>query len=535
MKKKLHYFVISLLISILFLPFSIVSAELSQARKFSASGLRLLPNGAQDPEERDLAQLTNDVSALSLRDFQERVTEEVFQQAYLKASNSQADDQFGYSMAVSGNTLVVGAPREDSDADVVNGDQKNNQAGNAGAAYVFVRSGDEWAFQAYLKASNSNKVDNFGYSVAISGDTIVVGAPYEDSAATIVNGNQDDNSLESAGAAYVFVREGETWTPQAYLKPLNTGWHDCFGQAVDISGDTIVVGAYEEDGASEDSEYDEGAAYVFVRDDISWSQQDYLKASNPGEADLFGYSVAISGDSIVVGAPYEVDEGVHYGGAAYVFVRDGTAWSEQDQIIASNGDSADFFGISVDISGTTVVVGAQGEESNASGVNGDEDNDAANFAGAAYVFAQDEGTWSQQAYLKASNAGEGDYFGNSVAVSGNTIVVGAYYEGSSATGIDGNQADNAALNSGASYVFSRENNVWSQKAYLKASNTGAGDQFGQSVDLSFYTLVVGADFEDSNATGIDGDGANDDAEDSGAGYVFEMEPECVLHLPLIVR
>ena len=152
------------------------------------------------------------------------------QQAYLKASNSEADDRFGETVTISGNTIVVGAPREDSDADGVNGDQDDNSAEDSGAAYVFVRSGITWSQQAYLKASNSEggefSGDLFGISVAISGDTIVVGARREDSDADGVNGDQDDNSAQGSGAAYVFVRSGSTWSQQAYLKASNSDRSD---------------------------------------------------------------------------------------------------------------------------------------------------------------------------------------------------------------------------------------------------------------------------------------------------------------------
>ena len=172
----------------------------------------------------------------------------------------------------------------------------NNSATNAGAAYVFVRSGTTWSQQAYLKASNTEAGDVFGYSVAVSGDTVVVGAPYEDSSATGVNGNQSDNSATS-GAAYVFVRNGTTWSQQAYLKASNTGAGDGFGGSVAVSGDTVVVGALMRTAArhrgerhTNESATAAGAAYVFVRSGTTWSQQAYLKASNTGRGlfRLFG-------------------------------------------------------------------------------------------------------------------------------------------------------------------------------------------------------------------------------------------------------
>ena len=165
------------------------------------------------------------------------------QQAYLKASNTGTGDLFGYSVAVSGDTVVVGAVQESSNATGVNGNQSDNSALNSGAAYVFVRSGTNWSQQAYLKASNTGAGDTFGCSVAVSGDTVVVGAPNEDSNATGVNGNQSNNSATDSGAAYVFVRSGTNWTQQAYLKASNTGTDDNFGVSAAVSGDTVVVGA----------------------------------------------------------------------------------------------------------------------------------------------------------------------------------------------------------------------------------------------------------------------------------------------------
>ena len=296
------------------------------------------------------------------------------QQAYFKASNSGGGDFFGNAVSVSSDTVVVGAPQEDSNATGVNGDQSNNSASGSGAAYVFVRSGTTWAQQAYLKASNTDASDFFGLPISIAGDTIVVGAPQEDSNATGVNGDQSNNSASGSGAAYVFVRSGTTWAQQAYLKASNTGANDSFGK-VSIVGDTIVVGSTGEDSGAtgvngdqnDNSAINSGAAYVFARSGTTWSQQAYLKASNP------------SGDPLGFG---------------------------------------DGFGSTVSVSGDTVVVGAPDEDSDSTGVNGDQNDDSFN-SGAVYVFMRSGATWSQQAYLKASNTDgldpflehSGDHFG----------------------------------------------------------------------------------------------------------------------------
>jgi regulation of enolase protein 1 (concanavalin A-like superfamily) len=461
----------------------------------------------------------------------------IVQQAYLKASNTGGGDLFGLSVAVSGNTVVVGAPREAGSGTGVNAPD-NNLAGGAGAAYVFVRSGTTWSQQAYLKASNTGAEDEFGWAVAISGDTIVVGARFEDGNGRGVD-PPDNNLVPEAGAAYVFVRSGTTWSQQAYLKASNTGLGadegDRFGSSVAISDDTVLIGAPSEDGSGtgvdpmdNDLLNRAGAAYVFVRSGTSWSQQAYLKASNTGVADQFGCSVAVHGDTVVVGAFDErgsgmginpPDDDAAFGaGAAYVFVRSGTTWSQQAYLKGSNTNGNDHFGandefgFSVAVSGDTVVVGARLE-----GVNVLNDS-LSRPSGAVYVFTRSGTTWSQQAHLQASNGGVRDDFGWSVAVDGNTLIVGAFSEDGSGAGVDPMHND-AASNAGAAYVFLRSGTTWSQQAYLKASNTDGHDHFGGSVAVSGDIVLVGAGDESGSGSGINP--VDDDfASSAGAAYIF---------------
>ena len=498
----------------------------------------------------------------------------IAQQAYLKAGNAEEDDLFGRSVAVSGDTIVVGAPFEDSSATGVTngpGGSADNSAVYAGAAYVFVRNGATWSQQAYLKAGNADASDNFGSSVAISGDTAIVGALFEASNATgVINGpgGSSDNSTSSAGAAYVFVRNGTNWSQQAYLKSGNTDANDYFGLSVSISGDTVVVGAYGEDsnqigvvngpgGSADNSTSGAGAAYVFVRSETNWSQQAYLKAGNSGAEDHFGQSVAISGDAVIVGAPGErsnatgvsngpggsTDNSAHEAGASYVFLRNGSIWSQQAYLKAGNTEAGDVFGTSVAISGDTAIVGAYGEDSNQIGVvngpGGSADN-SANWAGAAYVFMRSGSTWSQQAYLKAGNTGKDDLFGLSIAISGDTVVVGASLEDSPATGVGngpGGSDDDSSYYVGSAYIFRREGTTWSQQAFVKAGNSGEGDEFGSAVAISGDTVIVGALRERSNETGvINGPGGSTDnsATSAGAAYVFlvsEIPPPLLLLPP----
>jgi hypothetical protein len=371
------------------------------------------------------------------------------QQAYIKASNTDSGDNFGYSIALSGDTLAVGAPGEDSDARGINGDQKNNGLSNAGAAYVLVRSGATWTQQAYIKASNTDSGDNFGYSVALSGNTLAVGATGESSNATGINGDQNDTSAPNAGAVYVFTRSGATWTQQAYVKASNTNMDDNFGYSLALSGDTLAVGATGEASGA-------GAAYVFTRSNgppVSWAQQAYVKASNPDSGDKFGYSVVLSGDTLVVGAPGEagngsspLDNSASNAGAAYVFTRSNgppVSWAQQAYVKASSPapNSGDNFGWSVALLDDTLVVGVPGQNSN---------------TGAGYLFTRSNGpqvTWSQLAYFQASNPAVNASFGWSLALSDDMLAVGAPGEDSKATGIDGDQNDTSMVNAGAVYTF----------------------------------------------------------------------------------
>jgi len=274
------------------------------------------------------------------------------QMAYVKASNPREGAQFGFSIALSGdgNTLAVGSQMEESAATGINGNQDDHSAFGAGAVYVYVRRGNGWSQQAYIKASNTGQDDQFGFNVALSadGNTLAVSAPYEDSAATGINGNQADNSMLNSGAVYVFTRTGSTWSQQAYIKASNTGEADegdQFGYSIGLTadGNNLVVGAIGEDSAAtgvdgnqkDNAAQGAGAAYVFSRSGSTWSQQAYLKAANAGANFLFGYSVAFSGDgsTIAVGSfdeggssreingPY--DRRAAGTGAVYVFTRSG--------------------------------------------------------------------------------------------------------------------------------------------------------------------------------------------------------------------
>jgi hypothetical protein len=391
---------------------------------------------------------------------------------------------FGAAIALSadGTRLAVGAPGESSATTGVNGAPTGVSA-SSGAVFVFSRAAGTWTQSAFIKASNTGAGDNFGEALALSADgsTLAVGAPKENSAATGINGDQDDDTALDAGAVYVFTNPGSGWSQQAYVKPAVTYGGIEFGAALALSADghTLAVGGPDESssatGVGGDANpaplrADSGAAYVFSRAASTWSQTAFIKASNPGEEDLFGSAVALSGD------------------------------------------------------GTILAVGAWAEDSSAVGVGGNESLDDAEKAGAAYVFAQSAGTWSQQAYVKATNTTSQDYFGTSLALSGDgkLLAVGASDESSASKGLDGSQANSGAGQSGAVFLYTRTATTWAPTTYVKASNTDANDRFGVSVALSGdgYTLAAGASSEQSAASGINGDQNDNTLQNAGAAYVI---------------
>jgi hypothetical protein len=461
------------------------------------------------------------------------------QYAYGKASNTGVGDSFGGSVALSGDTLAVGAVGESSASQGIDGDQDDNSSEAAGAVYVFRRTGASWQQEAYLKASNAERGDQFGVSVALSGDTLAVGAWSESSASGGVNGDQDDDSAATSGAVYVFRRTGTSWQQEAYVKASNIDAGDTFGVSVALSGDTLAVGAPFEGSASQGVDGDEdddsaassGAVYVFRRTGTSWQQEAYVKASNSDANDEFGSSVALSGDTLAVGAYQEDsasegvggaqdDDSAADSGAVYVFRRTGATWQQEAYLKASNTDAGDQFGFSVALSGDALAVGAFAEDSASRGVDGAQDDDSASGSGAVYVFRHTGTTWQQEAYVKASNADAGDLFGFSVALAGGALAVGARGEYSASRGVDGDQDDDSAISSGAVYLFRRTGTTWQQQAYVKASNTGIGDELGDSVALSGDTLAAGAQREDSASDGVNSAQDDDSASQSGAVYIF---------------
>jgi len=502
---------------------------------------------------------------------------ELRQTAYLKASNPGTYDHFGeggsldghsgnsVSISADGSTLAVGAQHESSSARGTNGNEEDEAAYNAGAVYVFTRAGADWSQQAYVKPAVASSGAHFGNAVALSadGNTMAVAAFWDSSAATGVNGDPNDQSIPQAGAVYVFARNGGAWTQQAYLKASNTGEKgqgdvpgdgDQYGFSVALSGDgnTVAVGAMTEDSNSsavngnqaDNSAISAGAVYVYARTGTAWAQQAYIKAPTPAQftnGDLFGYSVSLNADgsTLAVGAYDEggssrqvngpIDGMRNGSGAVHVFTRTAGAWAHQAYLKVAQAEQGDSWGVAVALSddGHTLVTSSADEDCAAAGVNPpgcDADRTTNSSIGAAAVFVRNGTTWTQQALLKASNPDIEDSFGTRLALSGDgaTLAVGAQNEDSATQGINARQDDNSALEAGAVYLFTRNGNAWTQRAYIKASNNEAFDEFGGSlaVNRDGRMMVVGARGEDSSARGVNGNQADNTLDESGAIYVF---------------
>jgi Tol biopolymer transport system component len=358
----------------------------------------------------------------------------------ISAGDGLARDFFGTSVAISGDTAIVGADGVDVPPNFL-----------VGAAYVFVRIGGAWIEEQKLMAPDGADGDDFGWSVAISGGTAIVGAR-----------NDDVGTGFDQGSAYVFVRNGTIWTLQQKLTAADAANADSFGYSVAITGETAMVGAISDRIGTNNGQ---GSAYVFVRSGTMWSQQQQLTASDGAAQDHFGTSVAISGETAIVGAiGHNASQG-----SAYVFVRNGTMWIQQQQLTAADGAGLDAFGNSVGISGETAIVGSPQHNV---GANADQ--------GSAYIFVRNGTVWTQQQRLTAMDGLQNDFLGWSVAISGETVIVGA------------NQADVTAANQGAAYTFVRNGTTWTQLQKITAPDAAANDNFARAVGMSGETAIVGA-------------------------------------------
>lgn len=350
---------------------------------------------------------------------------------------------FGCSVSISGNYAIIGASGE------------NN--GN-GAAYIYYRTGSSWTQQAKLTAFDGSAFQRFGTSVSINGDYAVIGKP-------------NDNTY--TGSAYIYHRTGSIWTLQTKITPNDGNSFDEFGRSTSISGNYVVIGSANGVG---------GSAYIYLRNGSLWTQQAKIKANDEAANDNFGTSVSINGNYIVVGAPGDDIEGNVNQGSAYIYLWNSVSWTQQEKIMANNGNAEDIFGASVAIQGNNTIIGATGKDTN---------------TGAAYIYVRTGSTWMQQASIIANDGETQDEFGNSIAIDGDFAIVGASGHDSS---------------TGASYIYHRTGNNWTQQTKIKASDNDQTDLFGISVSISEEYTIIGAS---SNKVGVN--------PDQGSAYFIDKK------------
>lgn len=384
--------------------------------------------------------------------------ERALSQEKIVADDGQSFDRFGRAVAIDGDTALIGADRNDTNG------------ADAGAAYVFIRSGTGWVQQAKIVAKDGQSGDYFGRSVALDGDTALIGADDEDTGGT------------DAGAAYVFTRSGTDWVQREKIVANDAESYDHFGRAVALDGNTALIGADGEDtgGASA------GAAYIFTRFGTNWSQQAKIQAEEDKSfGDAFGGSVALDGDTALIGAGGEDADDVTDAGAAYVFTRSGAKWSQRQKLVAEDKEARDAFGRSVALDGDTALIGADGEDT------GGTD------AGAAYSFTRSGTDWVQRKIVAKDKKAQGR-FGRSVAIDGDTALIGGDTDG----------------NAGDVYLFTRSDAGWdeSEKIQVGDENRGTGDYY-RPMAIDGNIILIGADGDD--------DGDNDDSHArEGAAYFY---------------
>lgn len=362
------------------------------------------------------------------------------------SSDATNSDEFGFTVAVDGDVAIIGAHRD------------RPSGSYSGSAYILTRSSGNWSEQQKLLASDTDSYKRFGNAVDISGSHLVIGAM------------GDDHSGPATGAAYIFQNENGSWQEKAKLFESNADRDDEFATSVAIDGSTVLIGVPGD-------EDETGSAYIYTGSGASWSEQQILTDGNGVQDDKYGYSVALEGDLAVVGSPGDK--------SVFVYERSGSSWTELDRISPAGVAGSDEFGESVSISGDYIVVGAA------------KDSETASEAGAVYVFKRNGTSWEQTAKIRAADGASEDEFGVAVSIENNLLVIGARYQ------------DAAAGDGGATYIYSRSGENWTEINKITASDAEIDDRFGSAVDIQGDVLVIGAYKDDQPG-----------ADDAGSVYMF---------------
>ena len=381
-------------------------------------------------------------------------------QDIIRAQDSKAEDYFGFSAAIDADTVLVGAYKADVDGVM-----------DAGAAYVYVLGENGWYQQAKLVAEPLFAEDTLGGKVAIKNDTAVLGVM------------RRDEKGKDSGAVVSFERHSDNWQQRQIFTAPDTKPGDAFGQSISLTDKYLIVGAPRNDALGKDS----GAAYIYERENGTWRYQTKITASDGRDGDLFGISVAIDGDTVLVGADLH-DEKAENAGAVYVYVLDNNQWKQEAKLMASDGDNTDIFGVRVAISGDTALISARRDDIEGVGID----------AGSAYIFERNGQTWTEKVKLTSPDGKADDRFGRDVALSKDTAIL-------SAMNHDANGVDTGAL-----YVYKKGDTGWKYTSKFTANISLPSDRFGWSVGLSGEKAVITA----PNHNGI---GMN-----SGAVFVQEV-------------
>jgi trimeric autotransporter adhesin len=420
------------------------------------------------------------------------------QTAYLKAGRSDRVDCFGSDLAVWGDTIVVGSVFEDSAAAGIDGDQSNNEKTDSGAAYVFVRSGDSWVQQAFLKSDAPAENEFFGVSVALWGDTVAVGAS---------RASPWSNTEPGQGRVHVFTRDADRWQRQAILTAPDGADGDLFGFGLGLEGDRLIVGAPYEGRESRRS----GATYVFERSAGAWGSPIKLKAENPVADESFGWAIAVEADTLAIGASHidQLSESTPGTGAAYVFARDASGWRQKQRLQPPEPVDGDTFGWSLALYGQKLAIGAPRA-----------DLVRATPHGEAHLFELADDRWNLVRTLEAAEPFPSDYFGSAMALYEGGLLIGASGDPIGSRGFEGADRGGTTVAAGAVYMFGLQSDGWTRTTYFKASNSRRGVRFGEHVAIYGDTIAVSATGEDSPGMGVNGDQNSDGSTEAGAAYVF---------------
>jgi hypothetical protein len=388
------------------------------------------------------------------------ISQSYAEQQKLLPDDGKAEDQFGYSVAIDGTTALVGAHKADA---------QNIQ--NAGAAYIYSLGSEGWEQQAKLVADPAHADDTLGGNVALKNQMAMLGVI------------RRDDKGDDAGAVFSFEQEENSWSQKQVLTAIDAKPGDAFGQSIALTERFLVIGAPRNDAPSKDS----GSVYVYRRDKNMWRFQAKLTAKDGAEGDLFGISVAIDGNTILVGADLN-SEKAEKAGAAYIYLFDGEHWNQQAKLMAEDGANTDIFGVRVALFGGTALISARRDDIEGVGTD----------AGSAYIFEQIKGKWTQTQKLVAPDGKADDRFGRGVALNGETVLISAMHH------------DANGINAGALYVFKKQLGQWRFTSKIVARDGVPEDRFGWNVALTDKNAIVASPHRDDNG------------DASGAAYIQSL-------------